>query len=85
MFTQFFGLKYNPFGKEIAAQDLFNSQDMAELAARLKHSALNMSPLDFFMAQVSRVKLVTDIERLNENFLLRVSRRVASDSDIIIK
>ncbi|MDK2879610.1 MAG: hypothetical protein PWR06_2326 [Thermoanaerobacteraceae bacterium] len=37
MFTQFFGLKYNPFSKEIAAEDLFNSQDMTELAARLKY------------------------------------------------
>nr|WP_162991073.1 hypothetical protein [Biomaibacter acetigenes] len=37
MFTQFFGLKYNPFSKEIAAEDLFNSQVMTELAARLKY------------------------------------------------
>jgi hypothetical protein len=28
MFTQFFGLKFNPFAKEIATQDLFLSQDL---------------------------------------------------------
>ncbi|MBC7196712.1 MAG: DDE-type integrase/transposase/recombinase, partial [Deferribacterales bacterium] len=52
---------------------------------RKKHSALNMSPLDFFMAQVSRVKLITDIEQLNENFLLRVSRKVASDATLQVE
>lgn len=37
MFTQFFGLKFNPFTKEIATQDLFLSQDLKELDSRLKY------------------------------------------------
>ncbi len=37
MFTQFFGLKFNPFSKEIPAQDLFLSQDLRELESRLKY------------------------------------------------
>ncbi|MBC7346427.1 MAG: AAA family ATPase [Clostridia bacterium] len=37
MFTQFFGLKYNPFSKEIAPEHLFASRDLAELESRLKY------------------------------------------------
>lgn len=37
MFTQYFGLKFNPFGKEINADCLYESSDMKELSARLKY------------------------------------------------
>lgn len=37
MFTQFFGLKFNPFTKEIAPEKLFMSQDLMELESRLKY------------------------------------------------
>lgn len=37
MFTQFFGLKFNPFTKEIPFDQLFLSQDLLELASRLKY------------------------------------------------
>ncbi|MDA8227119.1 MAG: AAA family ATPase [Desulfitobacterium hafniense] len=37
MFTQFFGLKFNPFSKEIAADQVFLSQDLVELNSRLKY------------------------------------------------
>ncbi|MBC7342427.1 MAG: AAA family ATPase [Clostridia bacterium] len=37
MFTQFFGLKYNPFTKEIQTDHLFVSRDLAELESRLKY------------------------------------------------
>jgi type II secretory pathway predicted ATPase ExeA len=37
MFTQFFGLKFNPFTKEISTDDIFQSSDMLELSARLKY------------------------------------------------
>jgi len=37
MFLQFFGLKFNPFTKEIESQDLFESEDMKELFSRLKY------------------------------------------------
>lgn len=37
MLTQFFGLKFNPFSKEIPFDQLFLSQDLLELASRLKY------------------------------------------------
>jgi type II secretory pathway predicted ATPase ExeA len=37
MFTQFFGLKFNPFTKEIPFDQLFLSQDLLELNSRLKY------------------------------------------------
>lgn len=37
MFTQFFGLKFNPFSKEILADQLFLSRDIVELDSRLKY------------------------------------------------
>lgn len=37
MFTQFFGLRFNPFSKEIPANDLFPSKDLQELDSRLKY------------------------------------------------
>ncbi|ABO49077.1 AAA ATPase [Desulforamulus reducens MI-1] len=37
MFTQFFGLKFNPFSKEVPADKLFISQDLLELESRLKY------------------------------------------------
>lgn len=37
MFTQFLGMKFNPFTKEIAPQHLFQSKDLLELDSRLKY------------------------------------------------
>lgn len=37
MFLQFFGLKFNPFTKEIDSQNLFESEDMKELFSRFKY------------------------------------------------
>lgn len=37
MFTQFFGLKYNPFGKELDINDVYESEDMKELSSRFKY------------------------------------------------
>lgn len=37
MFTQFFGLKFNPFTKEIDCSSLFKSQEPQEVLARLKY------------------------------------------------
>lgn len=37
MFLQFFGLKFNPFTKEIPTEQLFLSQDLLELDSRLKY------------------------------------------------
>jgi transposase InsO family protein len=48
---------------------------------RKAHKGLNgLSPHDVFMSQVSTLKLVTDIERTNENFLLRVTRKIQPDA-----
>ena len=44
------------------------------------HSSLNGStPLDFFMSQISRVKLCTDPAQLEEKFLLSIKRKVNHD------
>ncbi|HHW47739.1 MAG TPA: AAA family ATPase [Clostridiaceae bacterium] len=37
MFRQFFGLKYNPFGKEIDISDVYESEDMKELNSRFRY------------------------------------------------
>lgn len=37
MFTQYFGLKFNPFSKEVPADKLFISEDLLELESRLKY------------------------------------------------
>jgi hypothetical protein len=48
---------------------------------RKAHAGLNgKSPHDVFMSQVSNLKLVKDINLLNENFLLRVSRKIQHDA-----
>jgi putative transposase len=48
---------------------------------RKAHKGLGgLSPHDVFMSQVSKLKLVTDIEKTNENFLLRVTRKIQPDA-----
>jgi type II secretory pathway predicted ATPase ExeA len=37
MFTQYFGLKFNPFGKEIDINDVYESSDLKELSSRFKY------------------------------------------------
>jgi hypothetical protein len=37
MFRQFFGLKYNPFGKEVDVSNVYESEDIKELNSRLKY------------------------------------------------
>lgn len=37
MFIQFFGLKYNPFGKELDINDTYESNDIKELNSRFKY------------------------------------------------
>jgi general secretion pathway protein A len=41
MFTQYFGLKFNPFTKEIPPDKLFISQDLLELESRLQYLQKN--------------------------------------------
>lgn len=52
---------------------------------RKSHKGLNgLSPHDVLMSQVSKLNLITDIGRLNESFLLRITRKVQSDATIQI-
>lgn len=37
MFTQFFGLKYNPFAKEFDTNDTYESTDIKEFKSRFKY------------------------------------------------
>jgi len=49
------------------------------------HSSLeDLSPLDFFLLQVDRIKLCSDTKSLDEKFLLRAKRKVAHDGTISI-
>lgn len=41
MFKQYFGLKFNPFDKEIPTDKLFESRDFRELDSRLKYMLEN--------------------------------------------
>jgi hypothetical protein len=48
---------------------------------RRAHSGLGgKSPHEVFMSQVSNLKLVKDVNLFNENFLLRVSRKIQHDA-----
>lgn len=51
---------------------------------RKAHSALNMSPLDFFMSQAHQVTLLSDPGLLEEYFLLRVNRKVNHDATLSV-
>lgn len=41
MFTQYFGLKFNPFTKEIEIKDVYDTEDIQELSSRLKYIQKN--------------------------------------------
>jgi putative transposase len=51
---------------------------------RKVHSSLKMSPLDMFMSQFSRVKMVEDPKALDALFLKREKRKVKHDSTISV-
>ena len=53
---------------------------------RKSHKGLNnLTPHDVFMSQISNINLVTDIDRINENFLLRITRKIQPDATIQIE
>lgn len=52
---------------------------------RKRHSALDMSPLDFFMSQASHVKLFPSPHLLEEVLLLRVNRKVHHDATLSVE
>nr|WP_244262241.1 Mu transposase C-terminal domain-containing protein [Thermoanaerobacter wiegelii] len=43
-----------------------------------------MSPLDFFMSQISRINMC-NIDMLNECFLIRVNRKVNKDATLKVE
>jgi transposase InsO family protein len=49
------------------------------------HSGTGRSPLEFFMSQADRVKMVTDPKVLDEYFLLREERKVEADGNISVQ
>lgn len=49
---------------------------------RKEHSSIGMSPLDFFMSQVSKIKIFNNLNYLNECFLIRVSRKINNDATL---
>jgi putative transposase len=52
---------------------------------RKPHSGLNgITPLDKFMEQSSRIKLMSNTSKLNEQFLLRINRKVIHDATFTI-
>jgi len=51
----------------------------------MPHSSLqNLSPIDVFMSQVSKVKFIKDTAKLKEKFLLRIKRTVTHDATFTI-
>lgn len=48
---------------------------------RKSHKGLNgLSPHDVLMSQVSKLNLVTDIAKINDHFLLRITRKIQPDA-----
>lgn len=52
---------------------------------RKMHSALQMSPLDYFMSQADEVRMFLDPALLDELFLLRVTRKVNHDATLSLE
>ncbi|CAM0497275.1 DDE-type integrase/transposase/recombinase [Thermoanaerobacter kivui] len=52
---------------------------------RKEHSSIGISPLDFFMSQISRINMCGDIDMLNECFLIRVNRKVNKDATLKVE
>jgi hypothetical protein len=65
MFKQYFGLKFNPFDKEIPTDKLFASRDMKELDSRLKYM-LNARGISLVVGEPGSGKS-TGLRKLVEN------------------
>lgn len=52
---------------------------------RKPHAALATSPLDYFLSQAGRVRLLPDPARVEEHFLLRVTRKVHHDATFTLE
>lgn len=70
--------------KSINELNLFFWRWLEEDYHRKTHSALGVSPLDFFMSQVHKVTLFSDPELLKEHFLMRINRKVNHDATLSV-
>ncbi|MBC7346428.1 MAG: DDE-type integrase/transposase/recombinase [Clostridia bacterium] len=52
---------------------------------RKPHAALGMSPLDYFLSQADRVRLLLSPALVEEHFLLRVTRKVHHDATFTLE
>jgi transposase InsO family protein len=52
---------------------------------RKSHAALGMSPLDYFLSQADRVRLLPSPALVEEHFLLRVTRKVHHDATFTLE
>lgn len=78
--------EYNPSGFR-SLEDLNDKfyKWLDEDYHRKPHSGIDgMTPLDKFMEQASRINLMTNASKLNEQFLLRVNRKVIHDATFTI-
>lgn len=56
-------------------------QWLEEDYVRKAHAGLNnLSPHDVFMSQVPNLKLISDANRINEDFLIRITRKIQHDA-----
>ena len=65
MFRQYFGLKFNPFDKEIPTDKLFESHDIQELDSRLKYM-LDTRGICLIVGESGSGKS-TSLRKLNDN------------------
>ncbi|ABO49819.1 Integrase, catalytic region [Desulforamulus reducens MI-1] len=71
--------------KSLDQLNLYFWQWLEEDYQRKTHSALNMSPLDFFMAQVHNINFLANPQLLEEHFLLLVTRKVNHDATLSVE
>lgn len=77
--------RLDPTGlKSIDELNLRFWQWLEEDYQRKTHSALNMSPLDFFISQANQVTIFSDPSLLEEYFLMRVNRKVNHDATLSV-
>ena len=70
--------------RDLGELNLLFWQWLEEDYQRKVHSALNMSPLDFFMSQANQVTIFSNPAVLEEYLLLRIKRKVSHDATLSV-
>lgn len=70
--------------RDLGELNLLFWQWLEEDYQRKRHSALNMSPLDFFMSQANKVTIFSNPAVLEELLLLRIKRKVNHDATLSV-